>query len=467
MSGDARDKASVFAYQGVYRYLLRLIDGIEPGARIKLPSLRVLGQTLDVSVSTVQAAYALLEAEGRIESIAKSGYYAQGSTAFGPALASPDLLQRVLAGACQSDMNVFSQAAPRPRPDALRLLLKFEVELARRYPVGLTGVVQPCGEAELRHTLAARYTRCVDHYWCADDVYIASDLLGVLHMAWTAMQLQGAVVVVLVPCAWRILRTLQQAGARVVELALDEDGKVPLQRLQDVLAKRQVRLMVLSASFQAPHGTCMDDADKRTMARMLERHAVWVAEDDTEGDLCFGATLRFRELVAPQRLLIFGSLQHVVGAEAPFAYLLSRHFQTGLQQYCLQRATSAPPLRHKALARFIGGRAYDDYLRLLRESLRHQVAGFSTVLHEHLNEQLQLPVTVGGACVWARSRVPVNMRNVFEDLRRQRLLIAPGDIFSLHGHCHQHLRLNGGGHSIQRLEQCATALAVALKTHRV
>lgn len=238
MSGGEKDKAGAFAYQGVYRYLLRLIDGIEPGARIKLPSLRALGQTLDVSVSTVQAAYALLEAEGRIESIAKSGYYAQGSTAFGPALASPDLLQRVLAGACQSDMNVFSQAAPRPRPDALKLLLKFEVELARRYPAGLTGVVQPCGEVELRHTLAARYTRCVDHYWCADDVYIASDLLGVLHMAWTAMQLQGAVVVVLVPCAWRILRTLQQAGARVVELALDEDGKVPLQRLQDVLAKR-------------------------------------------------------------------------------------------------------------------------------------------------------------------------------------------------------------------------------------
>ncbi|MEB2870116.1 PLP-dependent aminotransferase family protein [Pseudomonas rhizosphaerae] len=467
MNGAAKDKAGAFAYQGVYRYLLRLIDGIDPGERTKLPSLRALGRTLDVSVSTVQAAYGMLEAEGRIEPIAKSGYYARGSTVFGPALASPDLLQRVLAGACQSDMDVFGRAAPAPRADALKALLRFEVELARRYPAGLCGVVQPCGELELRHAVATRYTRCLDDHWCADDVYIGSDLLNVLHMAWNAMQLQGAVVVVLVPCGWRILRTLQQAGARVVELALDAQGRVPLQRLQEVLAGHQVRLMVLGASFHAPHGTCIDDADKRTIASLLDRHGVWVAEDDTEGDLCFQGTLRFRDLVAPQRLLIFGSLHHLVGAEAPFAYLLSRHWQVRLQQYCLQRTTVAPPLRHKVLARFISGGSYDDCLGLQRDALQRQVSAFITVLHARLHERLQLASTAGGACVWARSRVPVDMRSVFEDLRRQRLLIAPGGIFSLQGHCHQHLRLNGCGHSTEQWERCATALSAALEAHGV
>lgn len=467
MNGAATDKAGAFAYQGVYRYLLHLIDGIEPGVRIKLPSLRALGRTLDVSVSTVQAAYGLLEAEGRIEPVAKSGYYARGSAAFGPALVSPDLLQRVLAGACQSDMDVFSRAAPAPRADALKTLLRFEVELARRYPAGLGGTVQPCGELELRHALAARYTRCLEHHWCADDVYIGSDLLNVLHMTWTAMQLQGAVVVVLVPCGWRILRTLQQAGARVVELALDERGRVPMQRLQEVLVGRQVRMMVLGASFHAPHGTCIDDADKRTIASLLERHGVWVAEDDTEGDLCFEATLRFRELVSPQRLLIFGSLQHVLGAEGPFAYLLSRHWQGRLQQYCLQRATVAPPLRQKVMARFIGGGSYDECLQRQRVSLSGQVPGFAAVLRRQLSQRLHLAPTAGGACIWARSRYPVDMRNVFEDLRRQRLLIAPGDVFSLQGHCHQHLRLNGCGHSMAQWKRCAEALALALEAHAV
>ena len=467
MNGAARDKAGAFAYQGVYRYLLRLIDGIEPGLRVKLPSLRALGRTLDVSVSTVQAAYGLLEAEGRIEPIAKSGYYARGSTAFGPALVSPDLLQQVLAGACQSSVDVFSGAAPPPRTDALKTLLRFEVELARRYPAGLGSIAQPCGELELRHALAARYTRCLDHHWCADDVYIGGDLLSVLQMTWTAMQLQGAVVVVLVPCGWRILRTLQQAGARVVELALDERGRVPMQRLREVLARRQVRLMVLGASFHGPHGTCIGDADKRTIASLLERHGVWVAEDDTEGDLCFEAVLRFRELVAPQRLLIFGSLQPLFGAEAAFAYLLSRHWPSRLQQYCLQRVTAAPPLRHKALARFIGSGAYDAHLNLQREALQQQVTAFTTLLHTRLNERLQLTRSAGGACVWARARYPVDMRGVHEDLRRQRLLIAPGDIFSLQGHCHQHLRLNGCGHSAMQWERCAAAMAVALKVHEV
>ncbi|RYE93176.1 MAG: aminotransferase class I/II-fold pyridoxal phosphate-dependent enzyme [Oxalobacteraceae bacterium] len=336
-----------------------------------------------------------------------------------------------------------------------------------QFTAGLGSIAQPCGELELRHALAARYTHCLDHHWCADDVYIGGDLLSVLHMTWTAMQLQGAVVVVLVPCGWRILRTLQQAGARVVELALDERGRVPMQRLREVLARRQVRLMVLGASFHGPHGTCIGDADKRTIAGLLERHGVWVAEDDTEGDLCFEAVLRFRELVAPQRLLIFGSLQPVFGAEAAFAYLLSRHWPSRLQQYCLQRVTAAPPLRHKALARFIGSGAYDAQLNLQREALQQQVTAFTTLLHTRLNERLQLTRSAGGACVWARARYPVDMRGVHEDLRRQRLLIAPGDIFSLQGHCHQHLRLNGCGHSAMQWERCAAALAVALKVHEV
>ena len=65
-----------FAYQSVYRYLTCLISELVSDSRVRLPSLRELAGRLSVSISTIQYAYALLEKEGRVYSVAKSGYYA-------------------------------------------------------------------------------------------------------------------------------------------------------------------------------------------------------------------------------------------------------------------------------------------------------------------------------------------------------------------------------------------------------
>jgi DNA-binding transcriptional MocR family regulator len=50
-----------FAYQAVYRYLTSLISEHATDARVRLPSLRQLAQRLNVSISTIQYAYSLLE----------------------------------------------------------------------------------------------------------------------------------------------------------------------------------------------------------------------------------------------------------------------------------------------------------------------------------------------------------------------------------------------------------------------
>jgi DNA-binding transcriptional MocR family regulator len=54
-----------FAYQLVYRYLLRLINEVNSGPAVRLPSLRSLARRLRVSISTVQNACQLITREGR------------------------------------------------------------------------------------------------------------------------------------------------------------------------------------------------------------------------------------------------------------------------------------------------------------------------------------------------------------------------------------------------------------------
>src|SRR5437868_348085 len=102
-----------FAYQAVYRYLTSLISEVATDdARVKLPSLRQLADRLNVSISTIQYAYSLLEKEGRVYSVAKSGYYALPVSSSSFYSGGNDLLETVYVNARRPDMLVLSSDEP-------------------------------------------------------------------------------------------------------------------------------------------------------------------------------------------------------------------------------------------------------------------------------------------------------------------------------------------------------------------
>lgn len=146
-----------FAYQAVYRYLTHLINGPDCATQIRLPSLRQLAVRLNVSISTIQYAYSLLEKEGRVYSVAKSGYYSLPVASMGPMTSGNDLLETVYAYARRPEMLVLSADEPALLQPLDSPLLMLERELLRQYPRQPPLAGQPCGELELRTALAALY----------------------------------------------------------------------------------------------------------------------------------------------------------------------------------------------------------------------------------------------------------------------------------------------------------------------
>ena len=199
MSRSARGE---FAYQTVYRYLERLIGEADRNGEGRLPSLRDLARRLRVSLATVQSAYSLLEHEGRVRSVPKSGYFVR---------------------ACLQDE---AQAAnPRPQPlSALhvplscstaleRALLLQERRLSRQSACEESGLRRAVGGAQLRNALAARYTRSSRLCWSAEDVHLAPDVQALLQTLLSALHLRGATALVASPCCWRPARSATHVPA--------------------------------------------------------------------------------------------------------------------------------------------------------------------------------------------------------------------------------------------------------------
>ncbi|WP_454563867.1 aminotransferase-like domain-containing protein [Pseudomonas sp. AIG] len=453
-----------FVYQAVYRYLTQLIDEAGSGSAVRLPSLRQLADRLNVSISTVQYAYSLLEKEGRVYSIAKSGYYAQALQVMDSPDCGSDLLETVYVNARRPGMCVLSADEPASLQPLDSPLLMLERELLRQYPRRPQALVQPCGELELRTVLAARYTSSTANYWCADDVYIGADLRGVLEVLISVLELRKATIVVESPCDWVILRLLEVAEVRVIELPLLAGGVIDVQRLESVLNSEPVRLMLLSSTLSMPRGSLLPPSNQQAVAHLLGRHGTWVLENDCYSELHEGGgAQRLRDWLDPDRLLVFSTFEKFIGAEAPFGILLSRQWRNELQRHFLLRAFRLSPIRQKAVARLVAGGRLDQHLAILRRMLKERRTQLIELLRERLGDALQVVEPQGGATVWVRSLRPVNMAQVFQRLLKQQIIIAPGELFSLQGlHAH-HLRLSPLSHGDHDLASVVGLIGDALR----
>ncbi|MGF6593906.1 DNA-binding transcriptional MocR family regulator [Pseudomonas sp. 2835] len=384
----------------------------------------------------------MLEHEGRVQPVPKSGYYARVPALERAPPSAGDLLQDLQQHANSSRMLVLSGGQGQALQSLEATLLGIERQLLRQYP-RLGSAPQPCGELELRTALAARYTRSAQQYWSAEDVYLALDLRSLLETTLAALELHNSAVVVTTPCSWRLLRVFQAARIRVIELPLQADGGLDLERFARLLREEPVRLAMLASRLSLPHGSVMPEDKRRAVARLLDQHGVWLLENDLDGELCAGAGPEgcLRDLIDPQRLLVFSSLEHSVGAEAPYAYLLSRQWHGPLHRQFLLRGFRLPPLRQQAVARLFSKGRVDVHLEQLRARLHERRGLLYRQMQLYLGAQLEFQMPAGGACIWARVCAPVETRPLFHRLLQQGLVIAPGELFSLQGDFRQHLRL--------------------------
>ncbi|MEX5585860.1 aminotransferase-like domain-containing protein [Pseudomonas urmiensis] len=448
MSRSARGE---FAYQTVYRYLERLIGEADRNGEGRLPSLRDLARRLRVSLATVQSAYSLLEHEGRVRSVPKSGYFVRACLTDEAQVANPRS-QRLSA----LHVPLSSSAALE------RALLRQERRLSRQSACQ-SGPRRAVGGALLRNALAARYTRSSRQCWSAEDVHLATDVQALLQTLLCALHLRGATALVASPCCWRLLRGLQLAGLRVLEVPLDAECGLDLDVFARLLAREPVRLVVMPACLSLPTGRLLTELEQHKIAALLAEHPAWLLENDLDSELSFAAPAnrRLRDWLEPKGVLVLGSLEAEVGAEAPYAFVLCRH--AGVAEKFAQRGFLLPPLRQQALAQLYVKGEVDCHLAPLRREREARMQLLCQQVQLHLGEWVVFCMPQGGQALWVRLHQPLASNRAVEVVAGSDLLIVPGDRFSLQGRFHQCLLLAWEGTNEQNLQHGLRLLSQALQ----
>jgi DNA-binding transcriptional MocR family regulator len=253
---------------GIAAAVARLIrDGsLAPGAR--LPTVRALAARLHVGPGTVSAAWGTLKKQRFIEGAGRSGMRVTGSVG-GP---SPLRYENITRLWQEETLNLL-RAVPDPAllPD-LRPALRHAVEDPKLH----TYEVEPITEA-LQAAVAPTWPFPAEAWVCSRGGYD-----GLLSLLSTTV-VSGEFVALEEPATPRLLDILDQIGARVLPVELDDEGPRP-EALARALRHRPVAF-VYEPRNSSWAGATVSPRRQQELAALLEPHDLVVIEDDAWGSL--------------------------------------------------------------------------------------------------------------------------------------------------------------------------------------
>jgi DNA-binding transcriptional MocR family regulator len=416
-----------------------------PGAR--LPSIRAMSETLEISKSTVVEAYERLTAEGAITSRRGAGFYVAGATRplslaeVGPRLdqtIDPLWVMRQSLTSREGDLAPGCGWLPdawMPQ-DAIRRALR---AIARHPRSNLTRYDPPLGLAALRVHLAQRLAdKNIDapgeQILLTDSGTQAIDLLCRFFLE------PGDTVLVDDPCYFNFQAALRAHRVTAVGVPYVAGGPDVIAFAQ-AAAQHKPRLYLTNSALHNPTGGCLSPATAHRLLKLIEEHDIIAVEDDIFADFEREPAPRLAALGGLDRVIHIGSFSKTLTAAARCGFIAARpDWIAGLTDLKLAGLFSNNGLS----AQLVHHLLLDGTYRRHVESLRTQLAGaMSQVSDALLRAGFTLPVTPrGGMYLWAMLPEGLDATRVAQQALARNMVLAPGNVFSVSGSADRYLRFN-------------------------
>ncbi|MEV0388263.1 PLP-dependent aminotransferase family protein [Nonomuraea sp. NPDC050643] len=404
-----------------------IMDGQIP-VRVRMPAERHLAETLNVSRTTVTAAYDLLRERGYLDSRQGSGSW----TALPDPATAPDNPWLSTDG----DGLIQLQCAAPPAPTILRAAMTEAIEDIPRY--GMGNGYDPMGLPVLRERIAAFYT--------AKGVATRPEQIVVTTGSQHAIQLvigllvgAGDAVIVESPTYPHAMDVARHRGARIVPVGISHEGWQ-----QDLVAgaMRQsgARLAYLMPDFHNPTGALMEDQVRAVVVGAARRAGTMLLVDETWAELALDEVPRTSPVAAfdtDSRVISIGSASKLWWGGLRIGWIRT----TAALARRLAMFRSAVDIASPVLEQLVVVRLFDrleetraERRRTLRASRDALVSG----LREHLPEWT-FTVPRGGGTLWIR--LDTNATPLAEAAATHGVRVAPGPWFGLEGTLEGYLRL--------------------------
>jgi len=416
-----------------------------PGTR--LPSIRKLAESLEVSKSTVVDAYDRLAAEGAIQARKGAGFYVAGAL---PPLMLADVgpqVDRAIDPLWVSRQSLEAEeAALMPGcgwlpaswmpEDSIRRALR---SLSRSRHAILTDYGTPHGFVPLReHVLR----RMAGYQISArlDQVLLTASGTQAIDLLCRFFIEPGDTVLVDDPCYFNFHALLKAHRVKVISVPYTATGP-DLELFEKALLEHQPRLYITNSAIHNPTGAVLSLAVAHQLLKLAESADLVIIEDDIFADLETITAPRLAALDGLNRVVHMGSFSKTLSASVRCGFVAARHdWIEALVDLKIATTFGGDPFSAELTWRVIKDGSYRRHLDALRGRLSRAMGKTCSRLSDVGIKPWIIPQA--GMYVWCA--LPGNLLavDVARKAHAEGVILAPGNVFSLTETAGQFLRFN-------------------------
>jgi len=442
----------------------------------RLPSVRVLCRNWQASITTVVAAYQLLERRGLVETRAQSGHYARLPTsAPEPEMVISRLIPTevglgqlalmVMKDALDPRLVPFGPAMPDPQLLPSAELDRIIAGIGRERASGCERYGVPPGSRELRLAVARR----ASGFGCAigpDELITTAGALEALTLALRATCRAGQTVAIESPMYYGLLQSIEALGLRVIEIPTHPRHGLSLEALREALDEHVVSAVVAMPTGSNPLGSIASDKAKRELVELLAEQRIPLIEDDVLGDLAHhdGRPAPAKAFDRDGNVLWCSSISKSAAPGLRVGWIAAGRYQSAVEHLQFTNAVGPSPLNQEIVARFLAGGDYERCLRRARSAYAERTAAMAAAVLRSFPTGTRISQPSVGFCLWVEMPLGIDAQEVYAAALRANISITPGPLFSAKLRYRHFIRLNAARWSdasvgaVRKLGALVTAL---------
>ena len=433
--------------------------GIKDGTILtgeKLPSLRKMSRRYGCAISVVMQAYELLERSGMAFAVEKSGYFASlpGSSP-SPAphrekhqLTSEEarplsMIGRIIEAG--NDRRIVPLGAGLPHASLLPLknlkqnlfrILKEENSLLGEYAgeSGLPALRREIGKVMLQRGIAVS----------SDEILITNGCTEALSLAVQSCSSPGDIIVSESPVFMGIIQILNQLKRRIIPMPTSPEEGVDLNQLEGVLAREEVKAVILTALYQNPLGFVMPEKNRREIIHLAEKYKVTIIEDDIYNQCSYDHSEErpIKSFDTTGRVIYCSSFSKTLSPGLRVGWLAGGRKHEVCRRLKMGLTLGGNPVIQAAVAEYLQSPRYTANIYKLQKALERQTREIKQLIIQHFPRGTAVSKPKGGLYLWVELPFELDCLNLFEQALKEDISFVPGSAFGVNGRYNNCLRIS-------------------------
>ncbi len=319
------------------------------------------------------------------------------------------------------------------------------------------------GLPALREELA-RYGRTLGFASAEDEILVTAGAHQALDLVVRTVLEPGQVAVVESPTFVGTLVSLEASGAQVIGIPLDENG-IDVDALERVLARHEVKLVVLQPACQNPTGQHLSPERRRRLLELALERSFFVVEDAVYAPVRFeGDPFRSLRAEAPGHVIHVNSLSKTVAGGLRVGWVAAQGPVFGrLAALKMTTDLHTSSLAQHVAARHLSSGGYERLLTRTIPMYRERRDALLAALERHLPGEYATLRPLGGYNLWLTLRRKIDIRALYSEAVARGVSFTPGAVL-MEESSRPSMRLSYSLAAPEAIDEGVRRLAAALRS---